>query len=114
MPPPGTPVGSSSAAGIPLTGPWVTDQSSHEIVAFSHLGAPGRQNLFTWLNSAWRPIPTRSNPAPDNPDNFSLAWDGAERGVIALGDDEGRETASGGWLFGGNQTWILRRHSTVG
>jgi hypothetical protein len=96
---------------------WVTDDSAGEIVVFgdfykstaSPVHTPHPSDLFAWLGRAWHPIETVVNPAPDNPQNFSLAYDGAIRGVIAFGGDEGVFTSSGGWITGGNSTWKLVR-----
>ena len=104
---PGALPGSGPAGSIPSGGPWVTDWSAVEVVAFSRLAEPTATNLFTWLGSTWQAIPTKLNPAPNNPENFSLAWDGAVNGVVAFGGDEGHLTSSGAWVYGGNQTWVL-------
>ena len=90
---------------------WVTDESANEIIVLGTIqtGPSVHTRLYTWLGGAWYPIEAAMNPASENPQNFSLAYDGSVHGVVAFGGSEGERTSSGAWITGGNSTWELVR-----
>lgn len=97
--------------GMPESGKWVDDEAAGEILVFGDfptaVGTPRPTNLFAWLGGTWRPLETEVNPAPDNPQNFNLAFDRSIGGIVAIGGDEGQFTSSGSWIVGGSSTWEL-------
>jgi hypothetical protein len=68
--------------GLPIGARWRSWPSADWRNRPQHTCSP-------WPGSTWRAIPTKLNPAPNNPGNFSLAWDGAVNGVVAFGGDGG-------------------------
>jgi hypothetical protein len=111
---------------------WVTDEAAGELIVFgytaettvSSVHTPNPPDLFAWIRGTWRPIEAKMNPVPENPQNFSLAYDGSIGGVVAFGGGSGEFTSSGvpcpasttkidcpnpGYITGGNNTWKLVR-----
>jgi hypothetical protein len=93
----------STATYGAFSGQWVTDGAAHEIISF------GGDTSLTWLGRTWRAIDARMRPVPVNPQDLTVAYDGAIDGIVAFGGGTGKLIGPRTWLTGGNSTWELLR-----
>ena len=93
----------STARDGAFAGQWVTDSAAHEIISF------GGDTSLTWLGRTWRAIDARMHSVPVNPQDLTVAYDGAIGGIVAFGGGNGELIGPRTWITGGNSTWELLR-----
>lgn len=105
------PAGKESRSVAPqLSSNWVTAGTSQAVSAlgeFTGVGEPLGSLLLVWAGTQWSFHALHHNPAPDNPQNMSIAFDTTDNTLMAFGGDEG-VTVGGNYIEGGSQLWLLR------